>query len=220
MGIGMRRAAITSSTALLLCFAAVGTATADQQPPIPGASDSEQAAATDSISADATTDINDRTGWDDDEATAVVQPQYCAGPQTWIDITSKTNYHIASWWNGTKYKDGPGGSMTASVTKSGTISAEVSGSTEVSASSVVVAAKASVSAKIGGSVSITTGHTYTHNIAKNKYGHLQYGSWGYKVSWAKYRRKGDGCHGATLVDSGTATLPTSETGWKYWETTS
>ncbi|TXJ74087.1 hypothetical protein E2C11_28025 [Streptomyces lavendulae] len=137
-----------------------------------------------------------------------------------MDITSKKNYHIASWWNGTKYKDGPGGSMNASVTKSGTISAEISGSTEVSASSVVAAAKASVSAKVGGSVSVTTGHTYTHNISKNKYGHLQYGSWGYKVSWAKYRRKGDGCHGATLVDSGTATLPTSETGWKYWETAS
>ncbi|GAA3130844.1 hypothetical protein GCM10010521_16120 [Streptomyces rameus] len=56
--------------------------------------------------------------------------------------------------------------------------------------------------------------------ARDKYGHLQYGSWGYKVPWEKYRRRGDGCNGGTLVDSGTATLPTKETGWRYWETSS
>ncbi|WP_267893121.1 hypothetical protein [Streptomyces scabiei] len=43
---------------------------------------------------------------------------------------------------------------------------------------------------------------------------------GYKVSWEKYRHKGNGCRGATLIDSGTATLPTKETGWKFWSTSS
>ncbi|SOD76769.1 hypothetical protein SAMN06272781_4623 [Streptomyces sp. 1222.2] len=110
--------------------------------------------------------------------------------------------------------------MTVSVTKSGTITAEVTGTIEAEANLVIAAAKSSISYKISGSVTVATGHTYAHNVARRKYGHLQYGSWGYKVSWEKYRRKGNGCGGATLIDSGTATLPTKETGWKFWETSS
>ncbi|MFK4149893.1 hypothetical protein [Streptomyces sp. NPDC004065] len=204
----------------LLCFAAVSTATADEEAPTPSTAASDQAADASPIAAEDTAEINDRDGWDENETTSVVQPRFCDGPQTWIEIKSKTNYHLPSWWNGTKYKDGPGGSMTVSVLKSGTISAEISAGAEGELKGVIWAAKANVSGKIGGSVGVTTGHTYTHNISRGKYGHLQYGSWGYKVSWAKYRRKGDGCHGGTLINSGTATLPTSETGWKYWESAS
>ncbi|MFG2359982.1 hypothetical protein [Streptomyces sp. NPDC048521] len=108
--------------------------------------------------------------------------------------------------------------MSVSVTKSGTISAEISGSIEWSSNAIIAKAKAQVSVKVGGSVSISTGHQYTHNVKSNKYGHLQYGSWGYKVTWAKYQRIG-AC-GSKELGSGKATLPTSETGWKYWETSS
>ncbi|WP_406173418.1 hypothetical protein [Streptomyces sp. NBC_00996] len=216
MGIGMRRTAIASSSALLLCLGAVGTASADQEVPASSISGPDQAA--DAIAAENTVEVNDRDTWEDGDETTVVRPRICDGPQTWIEITSKKNYHIPSWWNGTKYKDGPGGTMAVSVTKSGTISAEVTGTVETEAKAIVWAAKASVSVKVGTSVTITTGHTYTHNIARGKYGHLQYGSWGYKVSWKKYRRVGNGCGHGTEIDSGNATLPTSETGWKYWET--
>ncbi|MFE9442362.1 hypothetical protein ACFYO2_25930 [Streptomyces sp. NPDC006602] len=109
--------------------------------------------------------------------------------------------------------------MSASVTKSGTITAEMTVGAEAELKGLITKAKATVSVKIGGSVSITTGHTYTHEISRNKYGHLQYGSWGYKVSWKKYRASGNGCDGVE-IGSGKATLPTSETGWKYWETAS
>lgn len=112
----------------------------------------------------------------------VKEPFSCDGPSTWYAITSKKAYHIPSWWNGTKYKDGPGGSMTVSVTKSGTVSSEITGSIEWSSNAIIAKAKASVSVKIGASVSVTTGHNYTHNIHSNKYGHLQYGSWGYKLT--------------------------------------
>jgi hypothetical protein len=220
MGIGMRRTAIASGTGLLLCFGAIGTAAADQDVPESSASGPDQAAGADSIPAEGTVDINDRDDWEDGDATSVIRPQICDGPQTWIEITKKKNYHIPSWWNGTKYKDGPGGTMTVSVTRGGTITAEVTGTVSAEANLIVAAAKSSVSYKIGASVTITTGHTYSHNISRNKYGHLQYGSWGYKVSWEKYRRRGNGCSGGTLVDSGTATLPTKETGWKYSETSS
>jgi hypothetical protein len=110
--------------------------------------------------------------------------------------------------------------MTVSVTKGGTLGMEISAGAESEASAVLAKAKVSVSAKVIGSVTITTGHTYTHEISSHKYGHLQYGSWGYKISWKKLRRKGDGCGSPTLVKSGTATLPTKETGWKYKETSS
>ncbi len=146
-----------------------------------------------------------------------MKPNRCDGPSTWVSITSKKGYHVPSWWNGTKYKDGPGGTMTVSVTKTGTITAEVTGTISGEANLVVAAAKSSISYKIAGSVSISTGHTYTRNIARGKYGHLQYGSWGYKVTWKKYRSTGNGC-GGVEIGHGTATLPTSETGWKYWET--
>ncbi|MET7827723.1 hypothetical protein ACGFSG_23465 [Streptomyces sp. NPDC048512] len=221
MGTGIRRTAIASSTALLFCFGAVQSATADQDAPESSTSGPDQAAgATDSIAAEDTVDINDRDDWDQDDSTSLVNPHLCAGPQTWIEFSKKKKYHVPSWWNGTKFKDGPGGTMTVSVTKAGTLSAEVTGTVSAEANFVIAAAKSSISYKIGASVTITTGHTYSHNIPHNKYGHLQYGAWGYKVSWEKYRRKGNGCGGGTLIDSGTATLPTKETGWKYSETSS
>lgn len=220
MGFGMRRTALASGTALLLCLGTVGTAIADEELPSPAAGDLEQAVTTDDVAVQDGDDINDRPGWEDGDATGVVSPHYCDGPQTWIEITSKKNYHVPAWWNGTKYKDGPGGTMMVSVTKGGTVSMEISVGAEAEAGVVLAKAKTSINVKVAGSVTVTTGHNYTHNIATHKYGHLQYGSWGYKISWKKWRRRGDGCGSPTLVKSGTATLPTSETGWKYWETSS
>ncbi|MEV2227680.1 hypothetical protein AB0H69_03710 [Streptomyces phaeochromogenes] len=211
MGIGSRRASTSAATtALLLCFGTVGTAAAEEAPVDDTA-----------ISADQTTDINDRQGWEDETDQPVLErtPRRCDGPSTWYRITSKKAYHIPSWWNGTKYKDGPGGTMSVVVTKGGTITGEFTGTAEFEAGRIIAKAKASVSLKIGASVTITTGHTYTREISKNKYGHLQYGAWGYKVGWKKYRASGNGCDGVE-ISRGTATLPTKETGWKYWETKS
>ncbi|MFI1704811.1 hypothetical protein [Streptomyces griseoruber] len=209
MGISTRRASTSAAiAALFLCFGTVGTASAAEVP-------TDEAA----VAADQTTDINDRPGWEDEteQPTSTKVPSRCDGPSTWVSITSKKAYHIPSWWNGTKYKDGPGGSMTVSVTKTGTITAEISGTVTAEANLVIAAAKSSITYKVSGSVSVATGHTYTRNISRNKYGHLQYGAWGYKVTWKKYVSTGDGCDGVE-IGHGTATLPTSETGWKYWET--
>jgi hypothetical protein len=196
----------------------MGTASAEDVP-VFSANGSDQAAGADVVDAADTVEINERE-WEGDVTEMVPEPFICSGPETWIEIKKKKKYHVPSWWNGTSFKDGPGGTMTVSVIKSGTISAEVTGTIEAEANLVIAAAKSSVSYKISGSVTVTTGHTYTRNIPERKYGHLQYGSWGYKVSWEKYRRKGNGCNGATLIDSGTATLPTKETGWRFWKTSS
>ncbi|MBX7555480.1 hypothetical protein K1Y78_48285 [Streptomyces sp. tea 10] len=143
----------------------------------------------------------------------------CDTPSTWYSITSKKATHVPSWWNGTKFKDGPGGTIKVSVTKGGSISLEVAGSGEWSAKALLAKAKATISVKVTGSATVTTGHEYTHNISKNKYGHLQYGSWGYKVTWKRYRSNAKTCGGVEIA-RGSATLPTTETGWKYWETSS
>jgi hypothetical protein len=212
MGIGSRRASTGAATAaLLLCFAATGTAAAEEAP-VDGTA----------VSADQTTEIDNRQGWEDesDQPITEVEPRQCDGPRsTWYEFTSKKSTFVPSWWNGTSYKDGPGGTMTVSVTKSGTISLEVSGSGEYSAGAILAKAKTTISVKVAGSVSITTGHTYSQDIPKHKYGHMQYGAWGYKASWKRYRTSSDGC-GEVEIGHGTTTLPTSEVGWKYWETSS
>ncbi|MFI9647392.1 hypothetical protein ACIHAA_13995 [Streptomyces sp. NPDC052040] len=221
MGISSRHALTSAATALLLCLVTAGTASAEEVPAdnvTPNGSVSDSAA----ISASQTTDMNDRAGWDDAEGRPLSDnvPAMCDTPSTWYSITSKQAIHIPSWWNGTKYKDGPGGTMTVVVTKGGTISADVTGTGEYEIGGVIWKAKGSVSVKIGGSVTVTTGHTYSRTIAKNRYGHLQYGSWGYKVTWKKYRSGGGANCGGVEIGHGSATLPTSETGWKYWETAS
>ncbi|MFE9879783.1 hypothetical protein [Streptomyces sp. NPDC005784] len=108
--------------------------------------------------------------------------------------------------------------MNVSVTKAATISVDVTGTIEFQTNAIIAKAKTSVSVHVGGSTTVTTGHGYSHEVRHNRYGHMQYGSWGYKVAWKKYRRVGS-C-GVEELGHGTATLPTSETGWKYWETSS
>ncbi|MFJ6371638.1 hypothetical protein ACIQK5_26085 [Streptomyces virginiae] len=146
--------------------------------------------------------------------------QACDNPRrTWYEITSKSGVHMPAKFSGTSFKDGPGGTMVVKVERAGKVLREVSAGGEVEVSGIVAKAKVSVSAKIGTEVGITVGHEYRRNVTSGKYGHLQYGSWGYNVKWAKYETSADRC-GKKLVKSGTAKLPTSEVGWNYWETNS
>ncbi|WP_234341709.1 hypothetical protein [Streptomyces sp. NRRL S-646] len=148
----------------------------------------------------------------------VVGPHYCDNPvKTWYEVSDKDNYFIASWWNGTHYKDGPGGTMKVKVEKSGEVSIELSGSIEASANAIIAKSKATYGIRVVGKVSITTGHEYSHDVPSNKYGNLQYGDWGYKETWTKWRTSGDRCRKVKL-GSGTAKLPTNSTGWKWWVT--
>ncbi|MFF0205987.1 hypothetical protein [Streptomyces sp. NPDC005017] len=210
MGIGTRHVSTSAATALLLLFPTLGTAAIAAEAPVedPAAPESQ------------TAELND-LDWEDGIEYPVDDREVrrCDGPSTWIKITSKKSYHVPSWWNGTKYKDGPGGTMTVEVTKSGTISGEITLGAEAEFKAVVAKAKVSVSGKIAASVGVTVGHRYTHDVHRNKYGHLQYGAWGYKVAWEKYRSSGNGCDDVK-IGSGKATLPTTETGWRFWETSS
>lgn len=148
-------------------------------------------------------------------APASAMPRQC--PVTYgVLITSHKAYRLPA--SGAYFKDGPGGTITASVTRATTISYSLSTSLEVSASYLFASAKASVSGSITKSVAVTTGHTYSHNINSRKYGNLQYGSNGFKVGWQS-NRTNPNCS-TTVLATGTAKLPATSVGWHYWETNS
>ncbi|MFD4483351.1 hypothetical protein ACFWPU_45640 [Streptomyces sp. NPDC058471] len=147
-------------------------------------------------------------------------PPRCDNPyKKWYKTTSKTNYHVPARWNGTTFKDGPGGTMKVKVEKSGKVGVELSGSIEASANAIIAKSKATFGVKVYGEVGVTIGHEYSHDIPSRKYGHLQYGSWGYNVKWTKYATSADRCSKVKL-GSGTAKLPTKSTGWRFWTTSS
>jgi hypothetical protein len=137
-------------------------------------------------------------------------------PDYWYSIVSSSSYHIPA--AGQYFKDGPGGTMTASVTASSTISASGTVTAGATVSGIVAEAKLEVSATIGTSQTITVGHTYSHTITPGKYGNMQYGSWGYKLSWEYWRDNGN-CTSTRLSSGTNFTAPTNAVGWRYWETT-
>ncbi|GAA0640477.1 hypothetical protein GCM10009535_16890 [Streptomyces thermocarboxydovorans] len=144
----------------------------------------------------------------------------CDNPyKKWYTVSGKTNYHVPSWWNGTSYKDGPGGTMTVEVLKAGKISVELSGNASAEAGVILSKAKAEFGIKVVAEVGVTVGHRYSRVIKNGRYGHMQYGSWGYKVNWTKWETSADRC-GKKKLGFGTAKMPTKEVGWRYWETRS
>ncbi|MFJ2907624.1 hypothetical protein [Streptomyces sp. NPDC087212] len=145
---------------------------------------------------------------------AMAMPDTCP-TQITVSIASHSAYFLPGT---TAFKDGRGGKITVSVTQAKTLSATLSASAEVSVSDVVASAKATVSKSVTGSVAVTVGHSYEHDISAGKYGNAQYGSWGYKVNWERIKENGN-CT-STVLSGGTATLPVSSVGWRYWETSS
>lgn len=157
-------------------------------------------------------------------AAAVIAPAGAASAstdacpvETLYAITSNTSYHM----RGTGlpiFKDGPGGTMTGSVSAATSVSATMTVGASVELGNVIARAKVQVSASLTASVGITIGHSYTHTITAGKYGNMQYGSWGQQVNWTKYQDNAN-CTTTTLA-TGTARIPSTSVGWKYWETTS
>jgi hypothetical protein len=136
---------------------------------------------------------------------------------TYYSIGTVTSYHIRG--RGLPvFKDGPGGTMEGSVDVSTSASATISAGASAELSGVIASAKVEVSSSLTRSVGVTVGHRYTHRISAHRYGHMQYGSWGRKVSWRKIRANAN-CT-TTVLSRGTAWIPTRQVGWKYWETRS
>jgi hypothetical protein len=153
--------------------------------------------------------------------TVVVAPLATAAPASascqFSDFyeTSGTDYFVPA--AGPAFKDGKGGTITASVSKASTITVSGSVTAGASVSGIFASAKVEVSASLSKATAVTVGHTYSHAISANKYGHLQYGSWGERVAW-KYYYRTEACT-IQLQSSGTMIFPTTSVGWRYWETT-
>lgn len=136
-------------------------------------------------------------------------------PNDHIEITSSHSTHIPASSN--YFKDGPGGSMTVSVTTASTVTATATLTAGVTIESVVAAAKMEVSGSIAKSTAITLGHSYTRNISPGMYGNMQYGAYGYSVNWQKVRVYSNCSY--TILGTGTAQLPNNGgEGWRFWET--
>lgn len=115
-------------------------------------------------------------------------------------------------------KDGPGGKIEVSQTYSGSASYSVTAGAESEVGAVLAKAKVSISGTLSKTNSTSSTHTYSHDITKGKYGHVQYVSWGKKVNYRKYRTNAN-CS-TTTIATGTINFPSSEEGWYYWETSS
>lgn len=122
------------------------------------------------------------------------------------------NYHIGV---GTIFRAGPGGTITATVSKTYRVTASSNVSGSITAGEI---AKATVSAGVSSAVSAeaSTSYTYKRQISSGRYGNLQYGNYGTKVNITKTMIVSP-CNVKTVA-SGTATVPSHNTwGYKYWE---
>lgn len=122
------------------------------------------------------------------------------------------NYHIGV---GTIFRAGPGGTITATVSKTYRVTASSNVSGSITAGEI---AKATVSAGVSSAVSTetSTSYTYKRQISSGHYGNLQYGNYGTKVNITKTMIVSP-CNVKTVA-SGTATVPSHNTwGYKYWE---
>lgn len=131
---------------------------------------------------------------------------------TWDKATIlDRNYHIGV---GGIFRSGPGGTISSSYEGSQTITVQSSLTASIGTDAIV---KASISAGASTAVSSATKTTYnySHNISPNKYGNLQFGSWGWRTRVTRYRVYAP-CT-TKVFASGTATLPSNSWGYKYWE---
>ena len=133
----------------------------------------------------------------------------------WYDITSATSIHMPA--AGTSYKDGPGGTITVAVQRASTISATASVSSGAATGGIVQAARTEVSNAAATSNQITVGHSYSRTITSNRYGNVVYGAWGYQVNW-RYGVINADCTSTQLTSGTGAKVPTTQEGWRYWET--
>ena len=80
------------------------------------------------------------------------------------------------------FKDGPGGTITVSRNYSGSATYRVEVGAESEVGAILAKAKVSIKASLERTNSTGTTHTYSHKIRAGRYGHVQYVSWGKRVT--------------------------------------
>ncbi|MFF4615461.1 hypothetical protein [Nonomuraea jabiensis] len=131
----------------------------------------------------------------------------------------------------TNYVDGPGGTVTASVTREHEVRAFLETENERSFD-VETERPAGVNAAnlirqlrhfrrmglphLEERHMVFTGHEYSREITKGMYGHLWYRVFGYRVGWSAWQVMGT-CRDVKIA-AGVANIPARVEGWRYWET--
>ncbi|NBE94659.1 hypothetical protein FE391_12610 [Nonomuraea sp. KC401] len=120
----------------------------------------------------------------------------------------------------TRFIDGPGGSMTVSVTREHEVLAfletERERTVDFTAGDVVRSLRKMGLPHLEERHMVFTGHEYTREISKGKYGNMWYRVFGYRVGWSAWRVLGTCRH--VEVGTGIANVPSRVEGWRYWET--
>lgn len=120
----------------------------------------------------------------------------------------------------TRYLDGPGGSMTASVTREYEVLAFVETENEaaktIEKDEVIFNLRRLGLPHLEERHMVFTGHEYTQEITKGMYGNMWYRVFGYRIGWSAWSVLGT-CD-RRKISAGIASVPSRVEGWRYWET--
>jgi hypothetical protein len=134
---------------------------------------------------------------------------------------SSVRYGVTEYWTYWEYGDeesvdGPGGTVTATITKSQSKTTTIGGKVGAAAKKVF----ADLSAEFNGSIAWTTtierGRSYSHDITPGMYGHLRPRVEMHDVRWVEYIDY-ERCADEWTGTSGSAIVASKKTGWRYWE---
>ncbi|WP_336209361.1 hypothetical protein [Nonomuraea sp. LPB2021202275-12-8] len=133
-----------------------------------------------------------------------------------IDQLSPRNFFLPR----TRYIDGPGGSMTVSVTREHEVLAfletESERTRERTAGDLVRSLRRMGLPHLEERHMVFSGHEYTREIRPGMYGNMWYRVFGYRIGWSAWSTLGTCRH--IKVTTGIANVPSRVEGWRYWET--
>ncbi|MFI7422998.1 hypothetical protein [Nonomuraea sp. NPDC049684] len=139
-------------------------------------------------------------------------------PHTFFKIRSLSprNFFIPR----TRYIDGPGGTITVTVTREYEVRAFRETENEqqlvITTGDLVRNLRKMGVPHLEERHMVFTGHEYSRTITKGMYGNMWYRVFGYRIGWAAWSVLGT-CK-QVEVGSGIANVPARVEGWRYWET--
>lgn len=124
----------------------------------------------------------------------------------------------------TRYLDGPGGSITVSVTREHEVTAFLETEDERTKDfgktfdnkEVVFHLRKLGLPHLEERHMVFTGHEYTREISDGMYGNMWYRVFGYRIGWSAWNVLGT-CE-RVKVATGITNVPSRVEGWRYWET--
>lgn len=130
------------------------------------------------------------------------------------DLSNRRDAHIPA---GIDWKNGPGGTATASRETSMTATLELSAQFEVAAGVLVSEARSTFGIKATASASVKETLGFSHAISPHRYGHLQFGNWGNRMTVTRTTVNAS-CR-VTNQQTGSVVMPSVQSwGYRYWET--